>query len=220
MMARASDSPAAAASARAVTRIANVRGLRAGSSRRCRPDGPPDPPGQLPGDQQLLHRHGVKKGAEVIRCSSAARARGLPQQDGPVFLVSRRPGRHLRRLRRLHGRGQRRRSRPLHALVQPGRHAAPEGRGAWDAAAGRYTLTLAAHPAHRRPARQAAAAHPGGGRPAQARRRRPAPGARRRSRPRRHHPRPRSSRRPPAAGPSPASPPSRCRRCCAVSRRR
>jgi aminopeptidase N len=82
----------------------------------------------------------------------------------------------------LHGRGQWRRSRPLHALVQPGRHAAPEGRGAIRRGLPQlHPDAVPAHAAHGRPAGQAGAAHSGGRRPDRPGWRRFAPAARRRS---------------------------------------
>jgi aminopeptidase N len=54
-------------SGRAVKRIEDARAAPGAVPRGCRPDGPPGAPGQLRGNQQLLHGHGLRKGAEVVR---------------------------------------------------------------------------------------------------------------------------------------------------------
>ena len=75
MMAQGMDE-AAAASARAVKRIDDVVALRRPVPRRRRSHGPPDPPGKLPGDRQLLHRHRVRKGRRGHPHAAHAAGRG------------------------------------------------------------------------------------------------------------------------------------------------
>ena len=68
MMARASDSPAAAASARAVTRIANVRGLRSGQfPEDAGPMAHPIRPDSYQEINNFYTATVYQKGAEVIR---------------------------------------------------------------------------------------------------------------------------------------------------------
>lgn len=75
MMAQGMDE-AAAASARAVKRIDDVAAARRPVPRRRRSHGPPDPPGKLPGDRQLLHRHRVRKGRRGHPHAAHAAGRG------------------------------------------------------------------------------------------------------------------------------------------------
>ncbi|MCY1215565.1 hypothetical protein D9M72_274130 [compost metagenome] len=103
--------------------------------RRRRPHGPPGAARQLHRDQQLLHRHHLRKGCRGrSHDADAGRPQGLRKGHHPVLRAPRRPGRDLRRLRPGHCRRQPRLrtgppAAPVQALVQPGRHAPPCG--AW-----------------------------------------------------------------------------------------
>ncbi|XQU68070.1 hypothetical protein OJJOAM_000801 [Cupriavidus sp. H18C1] len=159
-----------------------------------RPDGASGAARQLRGDQQLLHRDGVRERRRGrAHVPDPAGPRGLPQGHGPVFPAARRPGGDLRRLPRRDGRRQRPRSDAVRPLVQPGRHA--RGRRA-------YRLGRRPGPAHadadaampegrhRDPAGhagEAAVPYPLRARADRRRRQGPAAAARRRGRRGRHH---------------------------------
>ena len=73
--------------------------------RGCGPHGPSHPPGELRGDQQLLHGHGLQQGGRSHpHDPHPHRQGGLPARHGSLFPAARWPGRHLRGLRRGHGR--------------------------------------------------------------------------------------------------------------------
>ena len=72
-----------------------------------------------------------QKGAEVIRMLHTLIGEEDFQEGMRLYFERhRRPGGHLRGLRPLHGRRLGPRSRPVHALVRPGRHARAQGRRA------------------------------------------------------------------------------------------
>jgi aminopeptidase N len=99
-------------------------------------------------DQQLLHRHRLRKGRRGgAHDAHAGRPRRLCRRHVAVLRAPRRPGRDLRRLR------------PGHGRRQPGQRAGPapgqfkrwyaqagtprlNARGTWNAEAATYTLTL------------------------------------------------------------------------------
>ena len=121
---------AGSASARAVKRIEDVRGLRADAvSRRRRPDGAPGAARPLRRDQQLLHRDRLRKGRRGrAHDANAGRTRRLRERTRAVLRAPRRPGGDLRRLRASDRRRQSAKRagaapRSVQALVQPGRHA-------------------------------------------------------------------------------------------------
>jgi aminopeptidase N len=223
MMARASDSPAAAASARAVTRIANVRGLRSGQfPEDAGPMAHPIRPDSYQEINNFYTATVYQKGAEVIRMlltllGTEGFRNGMDlyfsYHDGQavtcddfVGCMAEANGADLDLFMgwysqagtpRLKAEGQLRRGLPqLHPDPVP------------------------AHAAHGGPAGQAGAAHPGGRWPDRPRWRRPAAAARRRSPRLSTPPGCSNSRRPAGPGASPASMPSRCRPSCAAFPRR
>ena len=118
------------AASRAVKRIEDVRLLRAVQfPEDSGPDGASGAARQLPGDRQLLHGHGLREGRRGRpHDADAGRRRRLPARHGPLLQAPRRPGRHLRRLRRRHRGRQRPRPGAVQALVRAGGHAARHGR--------------------------------------------------------------------------------------------
>ena len=84
-----------------------------------------------------------EKGAEVVRMIQTLIGRDAFRKGMDLyFRAPRRPGRHLRGFRRRHGRRLGLRPHPVHALVQPGRHAACRGLTAISMPKPeRYTLT-------------------------------------------------------------------------------
>jgi aminopeptidase N len=99
---------AGSASARAVKRIEDVRKLRAVQfPEDAGPMAHPVRPDSLQRDQQLLHRHRLRKGRRGgAHDAHAGGPRGLRARHGPVLPAPRRPGRDLRRLRAGHRRRQ------------------------------------------------------------------------------------------------------------------
>jgi hypothetical protein len=96
--------------------------------RGCRADGASDPARLLRRDQQLLHRHGLRKRRRGgAHDPHPARPRQFPQGHGPLLPASRRPGRDLRGLRRGDAGRIEGRSLTVPPLVRPRRHAALEG---------------------------------------------------------------------------------------------
>ena len=117
-------------SGRAVKRIEDVRMLRQSAiSGRCRPDGASGTPRLFRRNQQFLHRHHLRKRRRSrAHVSNPARQGWFPQGHGSLFPAPRRSSRDLRRFPRRDGRCQRTRSRAIRALVQPGWHAARQGK--------------------------------------------------------------------------------------------
>jgi hypothetical protein len=96
--------------------------------RGCRADGASDPARLLRRDQQLLHRHGLRKRRRGgAHDPHPPRPRQFPQGHGPLLPAPRRPGRDLRGFRRRDAGCIEGRSRPVPPLVCPRRHAALEG---------------------------------------------------------------------------------------------
>ncbi len=102
---------------------------RGAVSRGQRPDVASGAARQLPGDRQLLHGHGLRERRRGRpHDADAGRRRRLPARHGSLLQASRRPGRHVRRLRRRHRGRQRPRPDAVQAVVRAGGHAARHGR--------------------------------------------------------------------------------------------
>ena len=116
---------------RAVKRIARRAGAARPPVRRGRR--PPRPSGAARGlsrDQQFLHLDHLREGRRGrADDQDAARPGEIPRRHGPLFQAPRRPRCDRRRVRRLLRRRFGPRLRPVHALVQPGRHAGGRGAG-------------------------------------------------------------------------------------------
>ena len=112
-----------------VERIGDVRTLRAAQfPEDAGPAGAQRPARNLSRDQQLLHRDRLPERRRGHPDAEAPdRRRGVPRRHGPLFRPLRRPCGDGRGFHRLFRDGFRPRSDPVHALVQPGRHA--EGHG-------------------------------------------------------------------------------------------
>ncbi len=146
----------AAASARAVKRIEDVRVLRAAQfPEDAGPMAHPIRPDALPGDQQLLHGHRLREGRRGHPdAADAGRPRRLPARHGPVLRASRRAGGDLRRLRRRDRRRQRSRPVAVRPLVRAGRHAAAARRAAATTRRRAATGSKSSSTVRRRPARR------------------------------------------------------------------
>ena len=144
-----------------------------------RADGAPGAARPVPGDQQLLHRHGVRKGRRGrAHDADAGGARRLRARHEAVLRAARRQRRHLRRLRAGHRRCEPRleagaAAAAVQALVQPGRHPAREGRAALRRRLAHvHADAFADLCADARPAAKGAVRHPDAPGAARARRRR------------------------------------------------
>ena len=129
---------------RAVQRIVEVRGLRAAQfPEDAGPMAHPVRPAAYMEIRNFYTMTVYEKGAEVVRMQHSLLGAGLvPQGHGSLFRTPRRPGGDYRRFRAGDAGCERRRPRPVPPLVRAGGHAAGGSGGEYDAASGRYALTL------------------------------------------------------------------------------